>query len=214
MPNQLDIRLHAIKGVDAILAALQTSFSHPDMLGVDQTYLYTGDVKTSPVWICDPQSKDNFERGSNRMLITVSRGEFQPNNMHMLGRAQQESFSSVTQPFSDMCTTPVSITCEAGNSVQSEILASIVYQVLKFFRMDLMKEFDIFDIAVNGISSPIRATGAVGSPWLTTISVRLQTQEMFQLTELTNDLNKIKIVAQIKETAQSRVIVEEQLTMG
>jgi len=211
MANQLDIRLHALKGVDAILAALQTTFSNPKLLGLDETYFYSGDVKTSPVWICDPQSKTGFERGSNRMLITVSRGEFQPNDMHMQNRGQSASFSSSTQSFTDMCTTPVYISCEAGNSVQSEMLASVVYQILKFFRQDLMTEFDLFHLTVSGISSPAQASGTVGSPWITTVSVRLQTQEMFQLTQLTNDVNRVKIVAQIKDAA--RVLVDEQVVM-
>jgi hypothetical protein len=201
MPNQLDIRLHALKAVDAILAALQSTFARPEMLGLDDAYRFNrDDVKGSKVWICDPESKTGFERGTNRMLITVSRGEFQPLDMHFLNKGQS-SFSDPTQNFTDLCRTPVTIACEAGNKLQSEMLASVVYQILKFFRSDLMKEFDLMHLSVNGVSSPMQVTGVTGNPWITQVSVRLETQEMFQLTELFNDVNKLEIMATIKNTA-------------
>lgn len=201
MPNHLDIRLHALKAVDAILAALQSSFARPEMLGLDDAYRFNrDDPKNSKVWICDPESKAGFERGNNRMLITVSRGEFQPLDMHMQNKGQS-SFSDPTQNFTDLCRTPITISCEAGNKLQSEMLASIGYQILKFFRLDLMKEFDLFHLSVNGVSAPMQITGTTGNPWVTQISVRLETQEMFQLTELFNDVNKVEIMATIKNTA-------------
>ena len=210
--TNIDIRLHALKGVDAILAALQTSFARPDLLGVPDTFRYNkDDPKNSRVWICDPESKAGFDRGSNRMLITVSRGEFQPDDLHFQNRAQS-SFGESQQNFSDLCRTPVLVTCEAGNKLQSEILASICYQLIKFFRQDLMTEFDIFHLTVSGVSSPVQITGAVGSPWVTTVTLRVETQEMFQLTQLSNDVNRIKILAEIKDNVghklESTTVVE------
>jgi hypothetical protein len=201
IPNKIDVRLHAMKAVDGILAALQTTFAQTNLLGDDNPYLFVdNDPKGSKVWICDPDAREGYERSGNRMLITVARGDCQPMNMHLHNRAQDGSWNS-PRSYSDLYQTPVMIRCEAGNKTESEILASIAEQILKFFREDLMKEFDIYEIKVNSVSSPGKIEGVQGEPWQTSVMVSVQTQEMFQITTLMNQLNRLNIVKQFVSTA-------------
>jgi hypothetical protein len=201
LKNLLDIRLHALKAVDAILAALQTTFAQPNLLGdgVDFRYL-ENDPANSKVWICDPDAREGYDRTGNRMLITVSRGDFQPMDMHLHNRGQS-SWNADAREFTDLCNTPVFIRCEAGNKTQSEMLASIVYQALKWFRPDLMKEFDLFDLKVTSVGSPTQLTGVQGEPWLTGVSLVVSTQEVCQISEIKNSLNRLELIGRIKKSA-------------
>jgi hypothetical protein len=202
-PNNVDVRLHALKAVNAILAALQSTFARPDLLGISNEYLFNPeDPKNSRLWICDPGSHEKYDRSGNRMLVMVQRGEFQPMDMH-LHNVGQGSFSDPAASFTDLCRTPIFIRCEAGNSLQSETLASVCYQVLKFFRRDLAAEFDLHELVVSSVSPASQIGSVSGSPWVTTVTCRVDTQEMFQLFELGNDMNKFEIIAKIKKTVAS-----------
>lgn len=136
------------------------------------------------------------------MIITVARGDVQPMDMHLHNQADG-SWNS-PKNYSDMYQTPVFVRCEAGNKLQSETLASICDQVLKFFRRDIMAEFDIHDYSVKSITSPIQIAGVAGEPWQTSVIVQVQTQEMFQITEFANTMNKLNVVQQFKKTAAKK----------
>ncbi len=198
-----------MRAVDGILAALQTTFAQDNLLGDGNPYRFiAGDPKNSRVWVCDPDAREGYDRNGGRMVITVARGDCQPMNMHLHNRAQ----SSMTGPklYSDMYRTPVYVRCEAGNKTQSETLAAICDQVLKYFREDLMTELDIHELKVNAISSPAVLAGVAGEPWQTTVSLAVDTQETFQISEFTNQLNKLRIVSEIKKSAQ--LIAKTSLT--
>ena len=97
IPNRLDVRLHALKAVDGILAALQTTFAQTNLLGDDNPYLFNGeDPKNSKTWICDPEGREGYERSGNRMIITVARGDCQPMNLHLHNAAQSGSWNAPT----------------------------------------------------------------------------------------------------------------------
>ena len=108
--------------------------------------------------------------------------------------------------YSDLYQTPVYVRCEAGSKLQSETLASICDQVLKYFREDIMTEFDIHELKVNAVSSPGQIGGVAGEPWQTTVSVTVQTQETFQISEFANQLNKVRIRTEIHK---SKKLIEQ-----
>ena len=106
IPKRLDVRLHALKAVDGILAALQTTFAQTNLLGDDNPYLFNGDdPKNSKTWICDPEGREGYERSGNRMIITVARGECQPMDMHLHNAGQSGSWNAPMQ-YSDLYQTP------------------------------------------------------------------------------------------------------------
>ena len=194
-----------MRAVDGITAALQATFSQENLLGDGNPYRFTaGDPQNSRLWVCDPDSREGYDRAGGRMLVMVSRGDCQPMNLHLHNRGQ----SAWNDPklYSDMYQTPVYIRCEAGNKIQSETLASICDQVLKYFREDIIAEFDIHELKVNAISSPGQISGVAGEPWQTTVSMMVQTQETFQISEFANSLNKVRIMMEIKK---SRKIIEQ-----
>jgi len=196
MSDALDIRLHALKAVDVILAALQAAFAEERLIDGKNPFRFVqSDPKNSKLWICDPEGRTGFDRSGNRLLICVYRSDFQPQGLHLLnhvGGATDE------RQYSDLCTTNVYIQCEAGNKTQSEVLASIAYQILKMYRGDMMREFDIYDIAPLSVSAPQQLANIKGEPWSTTVSVRVQTQESYQITELANHMNHVQIVQRYK----------------
>jgi hypothetical protein len=189
--KNVDVRLHALKAVDAVLAALQSTFAQADLIEGDNPFRFVaGDAKGSKVWICDPEGRDSFDRTSGRMLIMVYRGEFQPQDLHLANHADGAWDS---KGYSDIGQTNVFIQCEAGNKTQSETIASIVFQILKMYRLEIQREFDIYDLKPYSVSAPSKQLGVTGEPWATTVSVRVQTQEMFRITERANTLNNLDI---------------------
>ena len=125
-------------------------------------------------------------------------------NLHLHNRAQ--SAWTDPQQYSDMYQTPVYVRCEAGNKMQSETLAAICDQVLKYFRQDIMAEFDIHEFKVNAVSSPSQLGGVTGEPWQTSVSLMVMTQETFQISEFVNQLNKVRILLDLKK---SKKIIEQ-----
>lgn len=197
MSDALDLRLHALKAVDVILAALQTAFAEESLIEGQNPYRYlANDPKNSKLFICDPEGRTGFDRSGNRLLICVYRTDFQPQNLHMHNHADGASDG---RTYSDLCNTNVYIQCEAGNKTQSEALASIVYQILKMFRLDLMREFDIFNLNPSTVGAPTQLASVKGEPWSTTVSVQVQTQESYHITELANHMNHVKIRQTLKE---------------
>jgi hypothetical protein len=191
-PNSVDLRLDAMRAVDAILAALQATFALPTLIdGANPFRFVANDPASSKVWICDPESKTEFDRGGSRALILVDRTDYVPNNMHMNGYAGGDF--DVSTEWSDIGVTTVIVTCEGGNKYQSEQLGSIVYQVLKAFRRDLTREFSLHTIIPMSVSRPAQVEQAQGSPWVTTVTIRVETQERFKVVEVANQLNAIEI---------------------
>lgn len=204
-PLRLDGRLYSMRAVDGILAALQSTFSQENLLGDGNPFRFNPlDPQNSRLWVCDPDGREGYDRSGGRMIITVARGDCQPMNLHLHNHAQ----SAWTEPqqYSDMYQTPVYIRCEAGNKLQSETLAAICDQVLKYFRQDIMAEFDIHEFKVNTVTSPAQISGVAGEPWQTTVSLSVMTQETFQISEFTNQLNKVRIIAEIKK---NKKIIEQ-----
>jgi hypothetical protein len=199
MPSTIDTRLHAMKAVDVVLAALQAAFAEERLIDGANPYRFIAtDPKNSKLWICDPQGRTGFDRSGNRLLIVVYRTDFQPRGLHLLNHAEG---SSDQKMYSDLCATNVYIQCEAGNATQSEALASIAFQVIKMFRIEMMREFDLYEINPNNVSAPQQMTSIKGEPWVTTVSVHIETQESYQIVELANHMNHVQIVQQYKANA-------------
>lgn len=204
MADRPDIRLGAIKAADVILAALQAAFAQENLFNGGNIFRFVrDDPRNSRVWVCDPESRLQ-ERDGNRSMIMVSRGEYAPQEMHLYNMAGSNFHDK--RDYSDLATTPIFITCEAGTKTTSEVLASIVYNVLKIFRKDLMAEFDIFDIRLRGISPAQKHQDVPGEPWITTVTLTLQTQEQNHLTELANHLNHTVIAAALSQELKRKIV--------
>lgn len=190
--HRVDVRLGAMKAVDVILAALQTTFQLPNLANGTNPFRYLPeDPQQSKVWISDAEGRLAGDRGGNRMLILVDRGDYTPMDLHLHnhggGFADEKSFS-------DLGRTMVMVTCEGGNRVQSEQLASVVYQIIKAFRHDLMAEFDIFNLQPMSVGRATQAEGTQGAPYSTTVAIQVETQETLFITEAANSLNRMDFV--------------------
>jgi len=202
--NRPDVRLGAIKAADVILATLQAAFSQDDLIEGGNPYRFVrDDPKGSRVWVCDPESRLT-ERDGNTMMITVARGEYAPQELHLYN-ASGSNFEDQAN-LSDLATTPVIIQCEAGSKMSSEILASIVYNVVKLFRLQIMEEYDIHSIKMTGISPPNKQRDVPGDPWLTVVSIRLETQEQNLMIELANHMNHETINAQLTKNVERTIL--------
>lgn len=207
--DRLDLRLPALRATDVFLAALQAAFSLPNLAGSQgNPFLFVrDDPKASQVWVCDPEGRiEHTERGGKRDMITVSRGDYIPSELHRHNYAGG-SFSEGLTDYTDLVTTMILIQCEAGSKVRSEVLASVCYNVLKLFRRDLMADYDLTNYHLRAISAPVSQEDTPGSPWLTTVTLQLETQEHAQMTELANHLNRVLIQEAVAEN-QKRVIAQ------
>lgn len=189
-------RLPSIRVVDVVLATLQAAFQQPNLLEGQNPYLFNpADPKNSRVWICDPDARvDGPERDGQRMVITVRRGDYSPQELGM----QNVSGGNWqgTKTYMDLAETPIFIDCEAGNKLSAEALASISYNIIKMFRRQILADFDIDTIKMRGISPPVKMGDAPAQPWVATVSLSLVMREQYTLTDLTNTLNIARLVVQ------------------
>jgi hypothetical protein len=194
------VRLQAFQAADVILAALQALFAEPKLIDDSSPFLFVpGQPQSSKVWVCDPESRQ-LTRDGNRMIVMVSRGEYQPQELHLMNRMEITSGGggSNVRDLSDLGTTGVSIMCEGGNKSQSEALASISYSVLKYFRPQLMADYDIHSIRFLGIGPATHYPNNNPTPcWITTISLRIETQDHVRVTDIAEQLNKLNITAAV-----------------
>lgn len=202
----VDARLDALRASDAILAALQATFAIPTLIDGRNPFLFIpNDPAASKIWICDPESKLLVDRAGSRPLILVERLDYQPSNLHLMNYGGGD-FNDVSE-FSDLGITSVVAHCEAGSKYASEILASIVYQALKRFRLDIMREFHIHAFNVLGVSRPIQVEQGVGSPWITDVTIRVETQERFTVIDVANRLSAVEIRRIYEDNQRSRKTV-------
>ena len=202
-----------MRASDAILAALQATFALPNLIDGANPYRFIdSDPAKSTVWICDPESRNEFGRAGSRALILVDRMDYSPANMHLLGNAGGD-FDQTTE-FSDLGVTNVVVTCEGGSRYQSEQLAAIVYQIVKIFRQELMREYDLHTIKPLSVNKPMQLEQAQGAPWLTTVMIRVEAQERSTLTELANQLNAVKISQVYNTNLERRELASFTLDAG
>jgi uncharacterized lipoprotein YddW (UPF0748 family) len=197
-----------MRAVDAVIAALQATFSLPTLIDGGNPFLFVaGDPANSKVWICDVESKIDFDRGGSRALITVDRLDYVPGNLHLYNYSQG-NFSDQSE-LSDLGATTIIISCEGGNKYQSEQLGSIVYQIIKLFRRELMREFQLHSIVPLSVSRPSNIEQAIGGPWITNVTVKVETQERVKITEIANHLNALNI----KSVFQGNLAAIQQVTL-
>jgi len=211
LADRPDARLGVIKCVDVILAALQSAFAQENLFNGGNPYRFIReDPKASRVWVCDPQSRLT-ERDGNRMMVMVSRGDYLPGEMHLYN-VSASNFSDKTSHM-DLASTSLYVQCESGTKMQSEILASTVYNILKLFRRQLMEEFDIHDLKLTSISVPTQQRDVPGSPWVTVVTGKLAVQEDSSTLELANHFNKIEIDQQILRNLNEATEVDTELPL-
>jgi hypothetical protein len=202
--QRLSKRVPVIRATDVVLAALQSAFSQPTLLGADNAFRFNrDDPKHSRVWICAPDNRVANERDGARMMITVDRADYVPNELHLHNYVGSPGDGQVEQK--DLAAVMIYIRCEAGIRIQSEMLASISYNIMKMFRRDLMKEFDIHSIRLGSISTPANLNDAPGEPWVTIVSVRLELEEYGIISELANSLNRVNLIGHVKDAIDKNI---------
>ena len=200
-----DVRVKAIQATDVILAALQAAFGQDKLFnGANPLRFLRDDPKGSRVWVCDPESRTD-ERDGNQMIVMVARGEYQPQELHLYNAAGANFDGK--EDFSDLAQTPIFISCESGTKTSSEVLASIVYDVLKIFRKQLMAQYDIHSIKLSSITAPMKQKDVAGNPWITVVNVRIETQEHIQMTELSNHMNMIDVDIEVTKNVERAFLV-------
>lgn len=202
----LENRLEAIKVTDVILAALQAAFASDKLVDGGNPYRFIrDDPANSRVWVCDPDSRVEFsETDGNRLIVMVSRGDYVPSDLHLHNRGDG-GWDGVEELY-DHATTMVFVQCEAGNKTSSEVLASICYNILKLFRRELMQQYDILNIKFHAISPATANSDVPGNPWITNVSLRLETQERFRMTEIANHLNHLLVNAEMAANVKRQII--------
>ncbi|MFA6132437.1 MAG: chitobiase/beta-hexosaminidase C-terminal domain-containing protein [Phycisphaerae bacterium] len=191
-------RVMPVRIVDIMLALLQAAFSQADLMdGKNPLRFNRNDPKNSRLWICDPDARIDTERDGRRMLVSVTRGEMEPAEAHLHNVAGGDMHGNIE--FSDLVSATVAIQCEAGSRTSVEVLAHACYSVIKLFRRQVMKDYNITNLRVLGITAPQRTEGMPGDPWLCTVMVRCEYQERSMMSELANHLNYLNIKSSMKE---------------
>lgn len=195
--TNLDRRLPALRIRDVILAALQSTFALPDLFGRSgNPFLFMrDDPKSSNIWISTPTSATKFERDGRRALVTVERMEYIPDELHLLN-LNSANFSD-TKDYTDKASAVIVIRCQHGSETAVENVASICYHILKVFRPQLMRDYDIHSIRMLGISPPVPVTQD-RDMWECTVNLRVEVQEDARMIDVANHLNHLDISAAMK----------------
>lgn len=172
-------RIMPVRAVDTILAALQAAFGQDNMMGETNPFRFNrNDPKNSRVWICDPDARIDTPRDGRRMMITVQRGDLVPAEAHLYNYAGGDMGGTID--LLDTATVQIHVQCEAGSRVSVEVLAHACYSMLKLFRRQVMRDYDILNLHVAGITPAQRTEGIPGDPWLCTVILRCEYQEHAQ----------------------------------
>jgi hypothetical protein len=198
-------RMAPIRAVDVILAALQSAFGQETLFNDTNPLRFNrNDPKNSRLWICDADSRVDTERDGRRMMVTVTRGDYSPAEAHLHNVGSQDMQGNVD--YTDLASVPILIQCEAGNRISVEFLACCCYQILKIFRRQVMKDYDITNMKLLSISPPRRTDNVPGSPWICTVVARCEFQEFAVMTEMANHLNFMNIRQQVEEQLSTTAI--------
>lgn len=188
-----------MRAVDAILATLQTAFAQPSLVNGENPYRFNAaDRVNSTLWISDAEGRLATERGGSRCQILVDRSDYTPQDLHLHGFGGLQNADPGNRFFTDLGGTTVVIYCEGGNRFQSETLAAISYQVIKAFRHDIMREFELHNVKPLSVSTAQPIEGVTGRPWRTTVAVQVLTQEKLVVSELANLMNHLDLVSAYK----------------
>lgn len=213
--QDLDFRLPALRARDVIAATLQAAFSSPDLFGSGkpQPYLLNlNDPQGSRIWISSGAGRtESSQRDARRIQISVTRGEYAPQDAHQHNFASL-SFSSGTREFTDAGACAIMVNCEAGTEIESETVASICYQILKLFRQQIMADFDIFNLRIAGISPAMKFEDSPGKPFMTSVTVQVVTQEHARMAEIGNALNRLDIQSHMTAVAETLPVVQLDAT--
>jgi hypothetical protein len=211
---RVDVRLTALRAVDAVLAALQVTFQMPRLInGVNPYRFVPNDPVNSTLWISDAEGRLTTERGGARSTILVDRSDYMPSNNHLHNYAGQDDYHG-GKVYADLGTTQIIVTCEGGNRLHSETLASIVYQIIKAFRHDIMAEFDLHDLRPMSVGRATRLDNITGNPWRTPVLLKVETQERLIIDELANPMNRADFAAKLHENAGGRTVSVVSLDGG
>lgn len=199
--SDLDFRLPAIRIRDVILAALQATFAQDDLMGEGRLNSYRfvrSDPKGSPLWICSGEARvDGSERDGRRALITVTRGDYTPQELHLHNSASGGG-SDNARKFSDLGVCLIIISCEAGNETAAEVLGSMAYHIIKHFRHDLMRDYDVHNLRLLAVSPAQQIGTGKGSPYVCRVTIEVKLQEHAKMIELANRLNHLDVTAHLK----------------
>ena len=198
--TDLDVRLPLLRVRDVILAALQAAFAKEDLFGegTENKYLYVReDPKASRIWISSEEGRTlQGERDGRRNTITVGRGDYVPSEGHLHNYAGG-SFHNGEKDFTDLAACPIFINCDAGNEIESETLASICYHVLKLFRQQIMRDFDLHDLRLLVIGTATLMSDVPGEPWRTMVQLKVEHQEFAHMTVIADRLNHLDITSHL-----------------
>lgn len=209
MIQSSDIRSRAgpIRAVDCILAVLQDAFGDPHLCGRDvgNPFLFDpADPKGSKLWITDPEGRVSSERNGSRFQLVVERGEYVPGELH-LQNFESAQLSTGEQTFTDLSDIAIFLKCEGGSRTASESLAWAAYLILKLFRIEIKREFDLQDLKLVSIGVPSVGPGP-GLPWVTTVTCRIKIQEHARASQLSNQLNRLALRAATPSSEAVRVL--------
>lgn len=205
--SDLDYRLPVIRIRDVILAALQMSFAQDNLLGAGRQNIYRyvkDDPAKSPLWITSGEGRiDGSERDGRRLLITVTRGDYTPQEMHLQNHAGGGLGGSTD--WSDLGVSYVFVSCEAGNETAAEALASMCYHILKSFRRDIMRDYDVHNLRLLSISPAQQAASGKGQPFVCRVAIEVKIQEHSRQLELANPWNHTEVAGILASNSQELI---------
>lgn len=177
------------KAKDIILQFLQKIFSQSTLYNGLNEYQWNGDSKVSKIHISD-SNIENLLIVEQKPSIIVTRG-----NMQWQGGAIDSFLNrdmNGKRDYKDLMSVDMTINCFSREGLESEFLASLVFQLLTVFKQDLratyrLHKFDVLGLGAETIIQSDSKIDLIAVP----IFIRLMWTEEWQFNNEFLQLNKI-----------------------
>jgi hypothetical protein len=175
---------------DLILKFLQDLFSEPELYDGKNDYLWKPSLADSKILIADAYTED-LEQMEKRPAIVLRRGGTGWMNTSLENR-QFVSFKTGARTFKDLIHTDLTAECISRNGLESELLADLVFQGIKFFALQIRQRGAFWVDSVTMGAETLIQSDSQQELSAVPVGVRLIFQHSWQVTPSAETLQKIE----------------------
>ena len=186
------------KAKDIILQFLQKVFSQPKLYNDNNEYQWNQDTKVSRIHISD-SNIENLMIVEQKPSIIVTRG-----NMQWQGGAIDSFLNrnlSGNRDYKDLMSVDMTINCFSREGLETEFIASLVFQLLTLFKQDIRSEYSLHRMEVLGLGaeSIIQSDSKIDLIAVP-IFIRLMWSEEWKFSDQFLQLNKLVFNERVQPT--------------
>lgn len=199
--------IYTSRAKDAVLVFLQRVFGLPGLFR-DQPniYRYSDDEKSSKIMIADFNTA-NLNSIHDKPALLVFRGTITPQTLG-IGDKTNQTFLAGVEERELLLNVGMSIRCYSREGLEAEMLAVIVFKLIRYLNEDIQKLAGIFDIEAQGIGSEqIIKRESTSEITMVPVATRIQVPDAIKINFNEIQLSELKV----QDKGQDIVIIETDI---